>query len=433
MRTAGILLLCLSFLTGCGQAEKVKTIVLENPVKAQETEDGRTDGYQMKKIYTWEYAAPTPQSVSVLECGEHEMRLARVAEDGTGVQFDRMDYRYGFHEEYGRTDRERLAIYDKAPEEEKRFMKNALSPDGRFLLLLDEERAYPDPKAKMYLNNLETGEEELLLDGDALGRSEEEYFPLTAWSRDGKYLAYCFFPRTMDVYNRDGSVLIYIFSIEKKEVVGQYAYFQGEGADIFWLTETELHLDVADGKVLAVVASNLYKEKNMVSLEICNFEIEGKSGEEQQLSHSLARMEFEGTIYPDAETGGVYVGQDFGRIYRIEAETGNYGEGSLIEQYYGSVEENAEILSENQMVQFIVLDQGDTVISTEKADTGQDICIYQREGENWERKWERRILYHYNAGALDFLQYDETNHRLLAISSSSSLYGINQTAIILEF
>lgn len=426
----GIFFLCLSLLTGCARTEHVKTIVLPEPIKAQETEDDREDGYQVKKIYTWEYAAPTPQSVSLLECGEHEIRLASVAEDGSTVQFDRLDYRYGFYEQYGTTDRERLAIYDRAPEEEKRFLKNALSPDGRFLLWLDEERTYPADK--IYLNNLETGEDELLLDGDALKCSKEEYFPLTAWSRDGKYLAYCFFPRTSDVHNRDGRVPIYLFSLEKKEIVGQYSCFRRKEADVLWLNETEMYLDVADGKVLAVVAGKLFSDK-MINLEICSFEIPEKPDEKPLMSFSSAQMKSRGTICPDAETGRIYVAKDFGRIYRIDAETGSYGEGALIELCYENAEEkeekNEEIFHANQTIQFLVLDEGHTVITTERAETGHDICIYQKN----EEAWERRILYHYNAGALYFLQYDEINHRLLAINSTVYVYGVNQTAVILEF
>lgn len=429
IRTMGIFFLCLSLLAGCAGGEHTKTIVLSDPVKMQEAGNDRADGYQLKKIYTWEYAAPTPQSVSLLGCDKHEIRLASVAEDGSGVQFDLLDYRYGFHEEYGKTSKERLALYDRTPEDEKQFMRNALSPDGRFLLWREEEYDYP--AIRMYLNDLETGEDELLLDGAALKHSEEEYFPLTAWSRDGKYLAYCFFPRTWDIFNRDGNVTVNIFNIGTRKITGQYCYYcPGEMLD---LDSAKLYLDVADGKALTVMAAKLYAEKdNAVSrLEICSLGIDGKEEEEQLRTHSLTRMEDGGTVYPDAATDGVYVGKDFGRIYRIEAETGNYGEGALIEQGYGYVdlEKNAELFQETQTVQFLVLDQGDTVISTEKAETGHDICIYQRKGETWER----RILYHYNAGALYFLQYDEINHRLLAISSAVYIYGVNQTAIILEF
>lgn len=429
LQSAGIFFLCLSLLAGCGRTEEIRTIVLEDPVKAQETEDDKADGYQVKKIYTWEYAAPTPQSVSVLECKEHEIRLASVAEDGANVQFDRLDYRYGFHENYGKTSRERMAIYDRAYEEEKQFMRNALSPDGRFLLWLEEESAYP--AVRMYLNNLETGEDELLLDGYALNHSEEEYFPLTAWSRDGKYLAYCFYPRSWDIFHRDERVSVNLFNMETKKIVEQYYLFPGEMLDV---NSAKMYLDVADGKALAVVAAKLFAEKdNVVDLEICSFGIERKPGEEQWMNHSLAKIEEEGTIYPDAAAGGVYVGKDFGRICRIEAETGNYEENceenAMIEREYVDLAETEENFHEPQTIQFLVLDQGDTVISTEKAETGHDICIYQRKDENWER----RILYHYNAGALYFLQYDETNHRLLAISSTVYIYGVNQTAIVLEF
>lgn len=425
MQIAGILFLCLILQAGCGRTERVKTIVLEDPIKAQETEDERADDYQVKKIYTWEYAAPTPQSASVLECDEHKIRLASVAEDGSGVQFDRLDYRYGFYEAYGKADRERLAIYDRASAEEKQFMINALSPDGRFLLWLEEEPA--DPTVKMYMNNLETGEDELLLDGETLKCSEEEYFPLTAWSEDGKYLAYCFFPRSWDTYNRDGKVPVNIFSIDKNKIINQYYYVPGEMLD---LDNVKLYLDVADGKALTVLTAGLFAKKdNVVKLEICSFGIEEKPGEEQWINRSTGMMESGAAVYPDAETGEVYIGKEFGRIYRIEAETGNYGENALIEQGYVDLENTEENSQETQTVQFLVLDQGNTVISTEKAETGHDICIYQKKGENWER----RILYHYNAGALYFLQYDGKNHRLLAISSSVYIYGVNQTAIILEF
>lgn len=434
IQTAGILFLCLSLLTGCARTEHIKTIVLDDPVKTQAAEEQRTDGYQVKKIYTWEYAAPTPQSVSLLGCDEHEMRLASVEEDGGGVQFDRLDYRYGFYEDYGKTSRERLAIYDRASEEKKQFMRNALSPDGRFLLWLEEESS--GFVTKMYLNNLETGEDELLLDGYALKCPKDEYFPLMAWSRDGKYLAYCFFPKTEKAYNSKRESLVTILNVETREIVGQYIYNKSAGTDMLRLNETELYLDVSDGKALTVVAENLFADK-MTRLEISSFEIKEQSGEEQLISYSSARMEPEGTIYPDAETGKVYVEKNFGRIYEIEAETGSYGEGALIELCYENAEENGEengeIFHANRTIQFLVLDKGDTLITTERAETGHDICIYQRKGEDGERTWERRILYHYNAGALYFLQYDEINHRLLAISSAFYIYGVNQTAIVLEF
>lgn len=414
--------MCLCLVPGCARTERVKTVVLPKPVKAQETEDDRADGYQVKKIYTWEYAAPTPQSVSLLECGEHEIRLARVAEDGTGIRFDRLDYRYGFYEDYAGMDRKRLAIYDRDSEEKKQFMRNALSPDGRCLLWLEEELGFP--AVKMYLNNLETGVDELLLDGYALNLSEEEYFPLTAWSRDGKYLAYCFYPRSWDIFRRDETVPVKLFSLETKKIVEQYYFVPGEMPDG---DSAKMYLDVADGKAVIVIALKQTKDPE-IRLEICRLGIGGKPEEEQFVNYSSTLMESGGTVYPDAKADRVYVGQAFDRIYNIngiELETGEYNKNALVEA--GTV--NEEVFDASQVLEFIVLDEGETVITTEKAETGHDICIYQQK----DGTWERRILYHYNAGSLYFLQYDEKNHRLLAVSSAYYVYGVNQTAIILEF
>ena len=49
--------------------------------------------------------------------------------------------------------------------------------------------------------DLETGEEELLLDGDKEECPIEQFMILVAWSRDGSLLCYGFYPRNIDVWN----------------------------------------------------------------------------------------------------------------------------------------------------------------------------------------------------------------------------------------
>lgn len=425
IQTAGIFLLCLELLTGCARTERTKTVLLPEKENVQKTENIRTDDYQVKKIYTWEYAAPKPESASLLACGEHEMRVASVAEDGSGVLFDKLDYRYGFHETYGTADMYRLAIFDGQNIEYSRFIRNALSLDGRFLLWWDEEGTNIGPK--VWLNNLETGEAVLLLEADDLKRPREEYFPLACWSRDGKYLAYCFFPKTEEAYETGGEFWITVFDLETKENVGQYLYNKREEGSMLHLEETQLYLDVADGEALAVMAIGS-KGDEMLNLEICSFKIGSKPGEEQSVNYlsDTIEAEYGVNIYPDIRTNSIYVGRGFDWLFRIDATTGSYGEGALMEQYF----ENGDISDANMVNKFVVLDKGETVIGTEVAEIGENICIYRKKDE---RLYEKEILYHYNSGALTSLQYDEVNHRLLAVSSTSYRYGASQTAIILEF
>lgn len=425
IQTAGIFLLCLSLLTGCAQTERTKTVLLPEKEDIQKAENTRTDDYQVKKIYTWEYAAPKPESVSVLGCGEHEIRVASVAEDGTGVQFDLLDYRYGFHETYGNTKMNWLAIFDGQEIEYSRFIRNALSPDCRFLLWQDEDSTNIGPK--VWLNDLETGEDTLLLDADALGYPRAEYFPLVSWSRDGKYLAYGFFPKRDKIYDAGGELWITVFDLERKENVGRYLHNKLEAGNMLYLEDTQLYLDVVDGEVLTVVAMNR-KGDGMLNLEICSFEIGGRPGEEQSMNYlsATAEVEYGVNIYPDIRTNSIYMGRGFDWLFKLDTRTGNFGEGVLMELY----SENGEVSKADRVNKFVVLDNGETVIGTEVAEIGENICIYRNKDE---RLWEKEILYHYNSGSLTSLSYDEVNHRLLAVSSISYRYGASQTAIILEF
>lgn len=423
---AGCFFLCLTLLTGCARAERTKTIVLPEPAKVQEAAETQGDGYQVKKIYTREYEAAAGCVTSILDCDEHEMRIAEVDGAEYDVHVRRVDYRYGFYEEEGKEGGDRFAIYDWMAEDDQRFLRNALSPSGRYLLWKDQVTTHIGPK--IYLRNIKTGEDTLLLDADVAGKPGDQYDVLNAWSGDGKYLSYCFFPKTRSAYEKNAKeeTLISILEIETKTIVGQYAYTSSTDGRSLLLAEASMYLDVADGKAMNVIA--ILRDPSWVDgtwLDVCTLGIEADSNEENMLTLMSEGVETLDYFQPSARMGKLYMGGGFDRIYDVDAETGMFGEEAVMESYTV----NGEVSSVNRTNKYLILDEEQTIFTTEVAELGEDVCIYQKKNGIWER----RVLYHYNAGALTYLQYDGEHHRLLAVSSASYRYGAPQTAIVLEF
>ena len=170
-----VLFLSLSLFAGCRRVPEPKTMLLPE----EETEQGvalegeEGDRYAVRKMYNEDYSSLLYGGYTAFlpGAGEHKVRLAELGADGLRVRT--LDYRYGFYDTGLFPVGELMAAigitltWEKGSVEQQRMQTDFFSPDGKYLLYMRLDQSYVG--GQLYLMNLETGEEELLLDGDAEG------------------------------------------------------------------------------------------------------------------------------------------------------------------------------------------------------------------------------------------------------------------------
>ena len=180
------------FLGGCSSVPQTKTILLPER-EARETGAEETEGqsYAVRKIYSREIEDGLSWVPEIYLDGEHSFRwwTERPAENsmesGKMVLAEiSMDYRYGFYEErLLPLEAEALGSMPLLREtaEQKQYETETgcdpVSPDGKYAVYIDS--AHTHTGDRLYLLDMDTGEKTLLLDGDVLNCSGEEYRILT--------------------------------------------------------------------------------------------------------------------------------------------------------------------------------------------------------------------------------------------------------------
>lgn len=423
-----ILFLCLSLLSGCRRVAESKTMLLPeedmNQGVALQGEEG--DHYTVRKMYSEDYESFIYGGFTAFLSGTGEHRV-RIAESNTDdLQIQTLDYRYGF--------------YDSEP-----------LPFGKLIDSLDLMASWDYGDGQ----NLETGEEELLLDGDAAECPGDQFIILAAWSKDASLLCYGFYPRTMDVWNSyegDRFILNYR-DMKTGEIVNRLNYYY---SDTTGRTEdpqgTKLYVDWDEKDILtAIVSEQVDGEENVSS----NVSVQGAG--EKDVSSDQVCIELFPQKIPDLgqET------EDMVKPYVIncprEAKLYLDTAGGML--YFTSQEEGIlsfhvkdgtcvsamPLETAREIRDFCVLGDGEAFVTAEydREYTGdkegiwhQDICLYTMT----EKGVARRVLYQ-DAGYVIRLQYDPVYQRLLAETADDYVQrsedyiqcAESRRALVLEF
>lgn len=468
MRKNTIVLLVLALLAGCRRVPEPKTMLLPE----EETEQGialegeEGDRYAVRKMYSEDYEAIWYGGYTAFlpGTGEHQVRLAESGTDGLRVRT--LDYRYGFYEQGLLPVGELMASlgiaasWEMGTEDEQNMEAEFFSPDGRYILYIRTDQSYIG--SRLYLMDLESGTEELLLDGDEGVYPVDHFMILTAWSRDSSILCYGFYPRDASVWDNymGEKFLLYFRDMETGEIVNRLNYYYsrpgGEGKS---LEGTRLYVDHYERKLLT--ATVLEQEEEMENyMETGNSLVNFFA---QEIPRS--GMETEGVVLPEVANcprdTRLYLDAESDCIYFISA-----GEGIIsLNLEEGSYTNTMPIGPAKGIRDFCVLDGGKAFVVAEYdldhvGEMGpQDICLYtMEENDGISSDTEempnmtRRVLYQ-NAGYVIRLQYDPTYRRLLAetgipdltaeiknaqVSKNSEsnyrlMWDPNRRALILEF
>lgn len=445
------LLLCLSFFTGCRRVPEPKTMLLPEEAMEQgvalQGEEG--DLYAVRKMYSEDYVSLTYGGYTAFLPGteEHQVRLAESATDGLRVR--NLDYRYGFYDKGVFPVGEMMAsigistAWESGTIDERNFAKTFFSPDGRYLLYTRTDQSYTG--GRLYLMDLETGQEELLLDGDVEECSDEQFMLLAAWSRDGSLLCYGFYPRNIDVwhsYMGDKFVLHYRNMETGEEINRLNYYYSGTTGKTDILEGTRLYVDWNGDNILTALVSEIVQSgKNIISNQI---RIDFFA---QEMSRS--GMETEGVVIPHIANcprdSKLYLDAGGGYLYFTSAEEGIIS----LDVSDGAYVSTMPIGPARGIRDFCVLDDGEAFVVAEYdrdhiGETGpQDICLYTMTEEGMAR----RVLYQ-NAGYVIRLQYDSVYRRILAETGvefsteemietiggeSITYWDENRRALVLEF
>lgn len=412
----GLLLLCLTLAAGCRRVPEPKTMLLpEEDMEQGVALQGETgDRYAVRKMYSEDYSSLTFGGYTAFlpGTGEHQVRLAESATDGLRIRT--LDYRYGFYDTGVFPVGELMAstgvsiAWESGSRDEQNLAKSFFSPDGRYLLYVRWDQTYIG--GRLYLMDLETGEEELLLDGDKEECPIEQFMILVAWSRDGSLLCYGFYPRNIDVWNSymgDKFVFHYRNMETGQEINRMNYYYSGTTGKVDILDGTQLYVDWKGEDILTAIVSEISepetnKASSQVRIDFFTQKIP-KPG-----------METEGVVIPNIvncpRDGKLYLDAG-GYLYFTSAEEGII----CLDITDGAYVSTMSVGPARGIRDFCVLDDGEAFVVAEydrdhMGDTGpQDICLYTMTEEGMTR----RVLYQ-NAGYVIRLQYDATTRRLLA-------------------
>ena len=345
--------------------------------------------------------------------GMDEHRVCLAERDTEGLRVRTMDYRYGFYDTGSFAAGElmdALALpvsWGWGSQDERNMEKEFFSPDGKYLLYQRGDLSHIG--YRLYLLNLETEEERLLLDADEEGKSMEDFMILTAWSRDASTLCYGFVPRNSGAWNasKKDTLLLYYLDLKTGEVVNRlnysYATVAGKADD---LQNTELYIDRSGDKLLTVLVSDSAYEKEEICLGFFPQEIPEPGMETEGVVLPQSMRCIKGALlYLDAEARRVYAALGDDMIQSIDIEDAAYAEEPLV------------LEPSRGLRDFCVLDGGQAYVTAEydrdyAEGSGvyeQDICLYTRT----EAGAARRVLYQ-NAGYVIRLQYDPVYRRILA-------------------
>lgn len=428
----GVFFLGLSLLAGCRRVPEPKTVLLPE----EETEQGvalegeEGDLYAVRKMYNEDYETLWYGGYTAFLPGtrEHQVRLA---ENGTdGVRVRSLDYRYGFYDPGLFPVGEIMAAsgvltsWEKGTADERNMETEFFSPDGKYLLYARMDLSLIG--GRLYLMDLESGEEELLLDGDGGDTKMEfpmdEYMILTAWSRDASLLCYGFYPRYSSVWDssRGEKFILYFRDMKTGKIVNRLNYYYaGAKGKPKNLEETRVYVDWDGQKIITAIVSELQggEDSNTEDAEqaIIDFfpqEIPEPGMEtEGVVMPNAARCPKDAKLYLDAEGDCLYFSAEGEGIISLALPDGPYLNTMPIGPARG-------------IRDFCVLDGGKAFVVAEydrdhMGDMGpQDICLYTRPEEDdatdeEEPVMTRRVLYQ-NAGYVIRLQYDPVYRRLLA-------------------
>lgn len=426
-----ILLLSLSLLAGCRRVPEPKTILLPE----EETEQGvalegeEGDRYAVRKMYNEDYETLWYGGYTAFlpGAGEHKVRLAESGTDGVRVRS--LDYRYGFYDSGLFPVGELMAsigleaFWQEGTEDERNMETEFFSPDGKYLLYVREDLSLVG--GRLYLMDLESGEEELLLNGDEGEYGEyslEEFIILTAWSRDASLLCYGFYPRYASAWKTymGEKFILYFRDMETGKTVNRLNYYYaGTTGKPGNLEGTRLYVDWDGKKILTAIVSERGENEwnnEEPSTSIIDFfpqEIPEPGMEtEGVVIPGVASCPKDTKLYLDAEEECLYFTSQEEGIVRFDLPDMTFTSSMPIGPTRG-------------IRDFCVLDGGEAFVVAEydrdhMGDTGpQDICLYTRtEAEpgiaaGEETGMARRVLYQ-NAGYVIRLQYDPIYRRLLA-------------------
>lgn len=420
-------------LTGCGQTKEPKTILL--PQTAEEKKNGllgeQEAAYTVQKIYTQSYEGGTYRGYTAFlsECKEHQVYLLKRGDDGESEEIS-VDYRYGFYEpRYTITD-QMLNYLEQWWDNGRRYgsslLSGEISPDGRYLTYLRSDQTYTGDQ--LFLLDLETGEEAVLLDGDAMDCPSDQFQIMTAWDMEDSLLCYGFYPVNADAWMNTagkGKFILHYLDLEKDEEIQILDYSDidlvGKASNFY---ETRLYVDREEDSLLTAIVSNAEKSEG-VCLDLFAQEIP-KGNTEWGIEEVIP----ESMWY----NGNVIVRLDAGRkeVYSCYTE----GEQGAIVIWNISTHTNLDSYLGGFLIDFLVLDEGETIITAEipmDQEGQQEICLYTRN----EDGFTRHLLYKGN-GNIVRLQYDPVYRRLLAELGNTDVIngepqGAERGIVVLEF
>ncbi len=456
-----ILFLCLSTLSGCKRAAESKTMLLPEEEMEQgvafQGEEG--DHYTVRKMYSEDYESFVYGGFTAFlsGTGEHQVRIAESNTDGLRVQT--LDYRYGFYDSElipfgGLLDSLDLMMswdYKDGQNLETEFF----SPDGRYLLYKRGDLSYPG--MRLYLMDMKTGEEELLLDGDAAECYDDQFIILAAWSRDASLLCYGFYPRTLDVWNSYDvdRLLLYYRDMKTGEIVNRLNYYYADTTEKPQdLQSTGLYVDRDEKDILTAIVSGQEDgggnmaaaggsemgdeernvSSNQVYIDLFSLTIPDQGQEKEEMVKPYAvNCPRDAKLYLDAAGETLYFTSQKDGILSFNVKDGTCVSVIPLEPALG-------------IGDFCVLEDGEAFVTAEydREYTDiwhQDICLYTLTEEGMTR----RVLYQ-DAGCVIRLQYDPVYQRILAETGKADAsdeinYGADahirwsedRRALVLEF
>ena len=429
----GLLLLCLLALSGCRNYPQSQTQLL--PTSPENQTQGEASGkrYTLEKIYTQEFTSYFAYGcyASILDCGDNQVDL--LIADQEEYQRRRVDYRYGFYEELpfflsqNQQDTVEEETGERAPDfdpflqmnlylqeggaevEESPWLTDELvSPDGKNLLFVDTESSYTG--AKLFLVSMETGEKQLLLDGDRDGFSGEVYQFVTAWSRDGKTLCYGYFPRSLEgTFWQDHKHIFYVMDVESGEIVSSVGFTRDDIYAVDGERIRDFCVERSGSQIMIAVV--LYQSTSLFLLD----------GDEAPEIITLTDYWLESPIYLAPEEGCCYFTGELDPTVLCRFDVVNHTQEELLTGEY-------------PIYQICSLDHGAAFVTAEMENQygyTQNICLYRLENGAVQKE----TLY-LNTPRVKRFQYDPENRRLLAETDTTptgSYWGDTKTAMLFTF
>lgn len=453
------LFLCLSLLSGCQRVAESKTMLLpeEDMDQGVALQGEKGDHYTVRKMYSEDYESFIYGGFTAFlsGTGEHRVRIAESNADD--LQIQTLDYRYGFYDSeplpFGKLMDSLDFMMNWDYGDAQKLQTEFFSPDGRYLLYMREDLSYMG--LQLYMVDLETGEEELLLDGSAVECFGDQFIILAAWSKDASLLCYGFYPRNAEVWNYyagDRFILNYR-DMKTGKIVNRLNYYCSDAAERPEdLRGTELYVERNEKDIFtAIVLKQEDEEENVSSnesaqmageenvssaqirIELFSQKIpdQGQDMEDKALPH-VFNCPRDAKLYLDAAGGLLYFTSKKEGILSVDVKDGTCVSAMPLEIH-------------REIRDFCVLGNGEAFVTAEydreyTGDKGgiwhQDICLYTMT----EKGVARRVLYQ-DAGYVIRLQYDPVYQRLLAETADDYVQrsedyiqcAESRRALVLEF